>query len=187
MAQTKLLFSALHAKLAVLGFMNWHEVSERDIYAGCPHVYASFIRFIYMRYPNATAALMQSNTWFILEHDDVAVGVSAMRLLAGETGSPCGLTPLQYAKRMFAARKISLCLNLIYLLRRVSRTLRAEQTTKSRSQRSLSLLSAKRSSSSPEQSQKDRSNSRDEHQCSLHRQRQLLYDRRVLLNSLPRS
>ncbi|CAJ1026177.1 hypothetical protein, conserved [Leishmania lindenbergi] len=110
-------FSLLHAKLSKLGFRDWTSVSEGDVMTGNPHTYALFLRFLYHRFPAATAALICKHEWFILEHSDVNIGAATVRLLAVEAGETHGISGAQFSRCKYASAKVAMCHSLLRLLR----------------------------------------------------------------------
>ncbi|CBZ27572.1 conserved hypothetical protein [Leishmania mexicana MHOM/GT/2001/U1103] len=110
-------FSLLHAKLSKLGFRDWDQVSEGDVMTGNPHTYSFFLRFLYHRFPAATAALIRKHDWFILEHSDKNIGAATVRLLATETGEVHGISGAQFGRCKYASAKVAMCHSLLRLLR----------------------------------------------------------------------
>ncbi|KAG5503148.1 hypothetical protein GH5_04209 [Leishmania sp. Ghana 2012 LV757] len=113
-------FSLLHAKLSKLGFRDWNAVSEGDVMTGNPHTYSLFLRFLYHRFPTATAALIRKHEWFVVEHSDANVGVATVRLLAAETGETHGISGAQFSQCKYASAKVAMCHSLLRLLRSIS-------------------------------------------------------------------
>lgn len=110
-------FSLLHAKLSQLGFDDWDALSEGDVMTGNPHTYATFIRFLFHRFPVTTAALIRKHDWFVLELDDVNVGATTVRLLAAEAVQAPAISATQFGQCKYAAAKVAVCHALLHLLR----------------------------------------------------------------------
>ncbi|KAK7200452.1 hypothetical protein NESM_000099700 [Novymonas esmeraldas] len=110
-------FSLLHAKLSRLGFSDWAAVSEGDVLTGHPHPYGLFLRFLYQRFPTATAALIRRYAWFVLEHSDANIGAATVRLLAAATDEAPRISTVQFQQCRYAAAKVALCHSLLRLLR----------------------------------------------------------------------
>lgn len=113
-------FFLLHRTLCRLGFNGWDSISQDDVYKGCPHTYAIFIRFIFLKFPEATSFLLNQYSWFIIESDDIKLGGSVIRLLSRTTGIPAKINVSQFARSMYACQKIELCRQLVDLLKELS-------------------------------------------------------------------
>ncbi|KAG5476866.1 hypothetical protein LSCM1_05198 [Leishmania martiniquensis] len=110
-------FSLLHAKLSKLGFRDWDAVSEGDVMTGNPHTYSLFLRFLYHRFPAATAALIRKYEWFVVEQSAAKVGAATARLLAAELGETAGISGAQFSQCKYASAKVAMCHSLLRLLR----------------------------------------------------------------------
>ncbi|GET89094.1 hypothetical protein, conserved [Leishmania tarentolae] len=110
-------FSLLHAKLSKLGFRQWDSVNEGDVMTGNPHTYSLFLRFLYHRFPAATAALIRKHDWFLLERSDRNIGAATVRLLAVEIGEVHGISGAQFNRCKYASVKVAMCHSLLRLLR----------------------------------------------------------------------
>lgn len=112
-ADEQVAFVQLHGALSRLGYCSWRSVTEDDVVAGSPILYAHFVRFIFMSFPSVTAGLMRRHKWFVIEGNDTALGSSVLRLLSEEYHCVIPLTAAQFAKRQFALQKMRLCVQLI--------------------------------------------------------------------------
>ncbi|KPI89298.1 hypothetical protein ABL78_1631 [Leptomonas seymouri] len=110
-------FCLLHAKLSKLGFRDWSSVSEGDVMTGNPHTFAVFLRFLYRRFPAATAMLLRRYDWFLVEADDVRLGATTVRLLSTAASETNLISATQFGMCKYAMVKMNMCHALLRLLR----------------------------------------------------------------------
>ncbi|KPA79384.1 hypothetical protein ABB37_05237 [Leptomonas pyrrhocoris] len=122
-------FCLLHAKLSKLGFSDWASVNEGDVMTGSPHTFAVFLRFLYRRFPAATATLLRRYDWFLVEADDAKVGASTLRLLSTAAHETNLISAAQFGQCKYAMIKINMCHSLLRLLRSLRATSSAPVAT----------------------------------------------------------
>jgi hypothetical protein len=120
----------LQKRLARLGFEDWQALPPSEVLSGELWPFAHIIRFVFHQSLLATACLLRSNSWFVVEKEDGPLADAFLKLLRESFAYNASLNPAQFKKKQFGSKKIIICCDFIVLMSRLEAQLALKDDAK---------------------------------------------------------